>query len=135
MAHPVRRSITSCAAGCGAKRCVAVLALVAVTAALGQPLLALGLDGGATYCCRSGRCCCETDDGGSPAGLDLKAACRCARPDGTALTVALPAGVLAPGSTLTPPALADPLVRPPAPAPRAGERPPPEQPPRLSRAA
>jgi hypothetical protein len=133
MAHRVRRSITTCAADCGAKRCVAVLALVAVIAALGQPLLTLGLGGDPTYCCRSGRCCCDSGKD-SPTGLDLKAACRCARPDGTALAVALPAGVLAPGSTLTPPALADPLARPPAPAPRAGERPPPDQPPRLSRA-
>ncbi len=133
MAHRVRSSITTYAADCGAKQYVAVLALVAVIAALGQPLLTLGLDGGATYCCRSGRCCCESD-GGSPAGLDLKAACRCARPDGTALAVALPAGVLAPGSTLTPPALGEPLARPPAPSPRQGERTPPDQPPRLSRA-
>jgi hypothetical protein len=121
------------AAGFGMRQCIALLALCTLTLALAGPLLGLSLGEEPTFCCRSGRCCCDSGED-SPAGPDLKAACRCPRPDGAALAVALPAGVLAPSSTLTQPAPAEPLARPPAPAPREGERQPPDQPPRLSRA-
>ncbi len=134
---PMRRRLLSApdrhAAGSGMNRCAALLALFAMTLALAGPLLGLSLGEEPTFCCRSGRCCCDSGED-SPSGLDLKAACRCARPDGAALAVALPAGVLALSSTLTQPALAGPLARPPALVPREGERQPPDQPPRFSRA-
>ena len=120
------------AAGFGGRRCVALLALCALTLALAGPLLAPVLGGDSTYCCRSGRCCCDSGDD-SPDGLDLKTACRCARPDGTAVVFALPLGLLAPGPGLSDATSAEPLASRPIPVPRDGEATPPDQPPRLSR--
>lgn len=112
--------------------CVALLALCALILALAGPLLVAGLGGDPTYCCRSGRCCCDSGND-SPGRVDLKAACRCARPDGTAFVLALPLGLLTPGPAVSNPALADPLASRPVPMLQDGERPPPDQPPRLSR--
>ena len=112
--------------------CVALLVLCALTLALAGPLLVAGVGGDAAYCCRSGRCCCDSGND-SPDHLDLKTACRCARPDGTAVVFALPLGLLAPGPALLNPALAEPLASRPVPLPKDGETSPPDQPPRLSR--
>ena len=133
MACRLVRPLAARAAGLGGRRGVAVLTLAAIVLALAPSLFTPRLDRGTPYCCRSGGCCCDSSRG-SPSGLDLRAACRCARPDGAALAAALPAGVLGPGATLADPAPAEPLVRAAVPRLREGERPPPDQPPRLSRA-
>jgi hypothetical protein len=126
------RSLTSHVTGFGVRGCVALLALGALTLALAGPLLVLAPGGDASYCCRSGRCCCDSGND-SPERLDLKTACRCARPDGTAVVFALPLGWLAPGPALSDPALAEPLARRRVPTPQDGETSPLDQPPRLSR--
>jgi hypothetical protein len=111
---------------------VTLLALSALTLALAGPLLGLGFEGDPTYCCRSGRCCCDSEDD-SPDGLVLETTCRCARPDGQAIAFAIPLGLLAPGPALLDAARAEPLVSRPVPIPQDGESSPPDQPPRLSR--
>ena len=120
------------AAGFGARRCVALLAQCALTLALAGPLLGLGFGEGPTYCCRSGHCCCDPGNDSSD-DLVLETACRCARPDGTAIAFAIPLGLLSPGPALSDAAPAEPLASRPVPIPQDGETSPPDQPPRLSR--
>jgi hypothetical protein len=127
------RSIAAPAARFRARKRFAALALASILLALGQPLLTHGLEGVGPFCCRSGRCCCDSGEA-SPARPDLEAACRCARPDGAALAVALPRGVLPASGSLAPPSPGEAVAPPPAPAPREAELPPPDQPPRPSRA-
>lgn len=124
------RRVRQCA-GPAARRCVALLALSVLTLALAGPLVGLGFGGDPTFCCRSGRCCCDSED--SPEGLVLEAACRCARADGTALALTIPHGLLAPGPTLVDAAPAELHVSRPVPVPQDGESSPPDQPPRFSR--
>ena len=119
-------------AGLGVRQCVALLALCALALALAGPLLGPSIGADPTYCCRSGRCCCDSGEA-SPDHLDLKTACRCARPDGTALAFAIPLGLLELEPELLDPAVADPLVPDAAPMPQDGEISLPDQPPRLSR--
>lgn len=116
----------------GARTWLALVALASLVVALAGPLLAPGMGPDPTYCCRSGRCCCDSGED-SPGHLDLKTACRCARPDGTAIAFALPLGLLTPGPALTDPAPGEELTSRPVPRPKDGETSPPDQPPRLSR--
>jgi hypothetical protein len=109
----------------------AVLVLAAVTLTLAGPLLAPGAGADHPYCCRSGRCCCDSGKD-STEGAAFKATCRCARPDGSAGFFALPLGLLMPCATLSVPVAAEPVVPPLYPTPRAGVATVPEQPPRAS---
>jgi len=133
---PMLRRLISALAGLavhlGVKRCVALLALTALTLALAGPLLVPAVGGDAPYCCRSGRCCCDSRNN-SPNTIHLKTTCRCARPDGTAVVFALPLGLLSPGPALSDPAPAGLLSSRPVPILQDGDLSPPDQPPRLSR--
>ena len=120
------------ARGLRARQGVALLVLCALTLALAGPVLVPALGGDAPFCCRSGRCCCDSRNN-SPNALHLKTTCRCARPDGTAVVFALPLGLLRPGPTLSDPTPAGPLASRPVPIPREGDLSPPDEPPRLSR--
>jgi hypothetical protein len=63
-------------------RAVSVFVLLALSTALGAPLLAAAGEGPAPACCR-GRCCCSGEPG--PTGSDcLRAACRCGHETATA---------------------------------------------------
>jgi hypothetical protein len=119
-------------AGCfGVREGAAVLVLTALTLTLAGPLLVSGAGVDPTFCCRSGRCCCDSGKE-STEHRELKAACRCARPDGSAVVFALPLGVLSVSAALTAPATAEPLGPLPAAVPQEGEPTPPDQPPRPS---
>jgi hypothetical protein len=113
-----------------ARRGVALLALCALTLTLAGPLLVPALSGDAPYCCRSGRCCCDSRNSSTDA-FHLKTTCGCARPDGTVVVFALPLGLLAPGPALSDLAPAEPLSSCPAPIPRDADLSPPDEPPRL----
>jgi hypothetical protein len=115
----------------GVAQGVAALVLTAFTLTLAGPLLVPGTGADPTFCCRSGRCCCDSGKE-SPESRELKTACRCARPDGSAVVFALPLGVLSVSIALAAPATAGPLGPLPAAVPLEGEPTPPDQPPRLS---
>jgi hypothetical protein len=115
----------------GVHQGAAVLVLTALTLTLAGPLLVPGAGVDPSFCCRSGRCCCDSGEE-HPESRELKAACRCARPDGSAVVFALPLGVLSASAALTAPATAEPLAPLPAAVPQEGEPTPPDQPPRLS---
>lgn len=119
-------------AGLGVRQGVAVLTLGALVLALAGPLLGPGIGADPTYCCRAGRCCCDSGKA-SPDHLDLKTACRCARPDGTSVAFSIPQALLAPEPELLDPEVAERFAPRPAPRPRDGETAPPDRPPRLSR--
>lgn len=110
---------------------IAVLVLAVFALTLAGPLVLAGAGGDPTFCRRSGRCCCDSGKE-SPESGGLKAACPCARPDGSAVLFALPLGVLSASATLAAPAGARPLPAVPPAAPREGEPSPLDQPPRLS---
>jgi len=132
MSIPLTEGVCSFARGLRAKQGVALVVLSVLILALTGPLLGSSMGADPTFCCRSGRCCCDSARDAS-GRLDLKAACRCARPDGSAIPFALPLGLLAPGLALADPSPAEPVVPWPAPLPQDGKASPPDQPPRLSR--
>lgn len=106
-----------------------MLALCALTLSLAGPLLGPGLGGDPTYCCRAGRCCCDSGKE-SQDRLDFKTACGCARPGQAAVALGIPLGLLVVKPTVSSPAPADRLAPSSSPAPRREALDPPEHPPR-----
>ena len=101
-----RRSSSGQAARSGGRRGVAVGLLVAVILALAGPLLGPGLGTDPTYCCRAGRCCCDSGKK-SPEDVNLKTACGCARPGQEAAPFGLPLGLLVADAAVSAPVPAD----------------------------
>ena len=132
MPIPFTEGVRSLGRGLRARQGVALVLLSILILALAAPLLQSSIGADPTFCCRSGRCCCDPEKDSS-GQLDLKAACRCARPDGTAIPFTVPPGLLAPGPALSDPSPAESVAPCPVPFPRDGEASPPDQPPRLSR--
>ena len=123
-------SLTRHAAALGVRRCVAMLTLGALTLSLAGPLLGRSLGSSdPTYCCRAGRCCCDSGKE-SPDRLDFKTACSCARPDQAAFALGIPPGLLVPDATVSSPAPAELLAPSSTPAPPREAVEPPERPPR-----
>jgi len=128
----LRRSVVSLArrlAARGVKGCVATFSLCALTVSLVGPLLGPGPGGDPTYCCRAGRCCC--DSGRESADrLDFKTACGCARPSQAAVALGIPLGLLVAEPAVSSPAPADRVAPSLTPIPRREAADPPEHPPR-----
>jgi hypothetical protein len=121
------RGLASCVGG---GQGAAVLVLMTLTVTQAGPLLAPGAGPAPTFCCRSGRCCCDSGKDSSES-RELKVACRCARPDGSAVVFAVPLGVLSMSAMITAPAPAGSLALLPDAAPREGEPTSPDPPPQL----
>jgi hypothetical protein len=128
----LRRSVISLAhrsAARGVKRSIAAPTLCALTLSFAGPLFGPGLGGDPVYCCRSGRCCC--DSGRESADrLDFKAACGCARPGPAAEVLGIPLGLLVAEPTVSTPAPASRVAPCLTPIPRREAVAPPEHPPR-----
>ena len=116
----------------GARRGIALVALAALALALAGPLLGPGIGADLTYCCRSGRCCCDSGQA-SPDHLDLKTACRCARPGGMGLVFSVPPMQLEPETALAAPEPGESTVPRPDAEPQDGMPSPLDPPPKLSR--